>query len=135
MRFAAGGVALLALAGGATGAPAAGGDSADTWDVTDPGVPREDIRFEATEGTWISVDVSPAGDLLVFDLLGDIYMRQQRLDEARREFEEVVKRNPDSVPARTMIGMILFVQQKNDESKKVYEQILTQLGMAKAPKK
>ncbi len=38
--------------------------------------PRADARkitFEATEGTWMSVDVSPDGQTIVFDLLGDIY--------------------------------------------------------------
>jgi Tol biopolymer transport system component/imidazolonepropionase-like amidohydrolase len=38
--------------------------------------PRSDARkiaFEAREATWSSVDVSPDGKTLVFDLLGDIY--------------------------------------------------------------
>ncbi|MCC7131007.1 MAG: PD40 domain-containing protein, partial [Gemmatimonadales bacterium] len=30
--------------------------------------------FETTEGTWLSVDVSPDGGTLVFDLLGDLYL-------------------------------------------------------------
>jgi imidazolonepropionase-like amidohydrolase/Tol biopolymer transport system component len=71
MRVTGGGWTALALAC-AVGAPAAA-VSGEKWDVTDPGVPREEVRFEATEGTWISVDVSPGGGLLAFDLLGDIY--------------------------------------------------------------
>jgi len=38
--------------------------------------PRPDARqiaFEASEGTWMSVDLSPDGQTIVFDLLGDIY--------------------------------------------------------------
>ncbi|MHB1326927.1 MAG: amidohydrolase family protein [Gemmatimonadales bacterium] len=31
------------------------------------------LRFTTDEGTWISVDVSPDGRTLVFDLLGDLY--------------------------------------------------------------
>ncbi|HWX24245.1 MAG TPA: hypothetical protein VN083_04350, partial [Vicinamibacteria bacterium] len=38
--------------------------------------PRPDarkIQFDAHEGTWMSVDISPEGTELIFDLLGDIY--------------------------------------------------------------
>jgi Tol biopolymer transport system component/imidazolonepropionase-like amidohydrolase len=31
------------------------------------------IAFTATEGTWMSVDLSPDGSTIVFDLLGDLY--------------------------------------------------------------
>ncbi len=33
----------------------------------------EVLEFEVDEGTWMSLDVSPDGKTLVFDLLGDIY--------------------------------------------------------------
>ncbi|MEW5795293.1 MAG: amidohydrolase family protein [Candidatus Zixiibacteriota bacterium] len=49
-------------------------DSAKTkWDVSVPHVPSDTIEFEANEGTWITVDVSPDGREIVFDILGDIY--------------------------------------------------------------
>jgi Tol biopolymer transport system component len=32
------------------------------------------IHFTATEGSWLSVDVSPDGRSVVFDLLGDLYL-------------------------------------------------------------
>lgn len=32
-----------------------------------------ELEFEATEGTWISLDVAPSGRTLVFELLGDLY--------------------------------------------------------------
>src|SRR5690242_11977187 len=31
------------------------------------------IKFETTEGTWMDVDVSPDGQTIVFNILGDIY--------------------------------------------------------------
>ena len=43
------------------------------WNVQEPFGPTTDVEFEATEGTWMNVDVSPDGRRLVFDLLGDIY--------------------------------------------------------------
>jgi Tol biopolymer transport system component len=66
-----GGVRLFALVAAlplcASGAEAA-------WDVTDTGQPFVDATFTLTEGTWMSVDVSPDGTTLAFDLLGDIYV-------------------------------------------------------------
>jgi Tol biopolymer transport system component/imidazolonepropionase-like amidohydrolase len=35
--------------------------------------PGRTFRYEATQGTWISLDVSPDGSTIVFDLLGDLY--------------------------------------------------------------
>jgi len=35
--------------------------------------PERTFSLDTDEGTWISVDVSPDGDTVVFDLLGDLY--------------------------------------------------------------
>ncbi|MCH7565140.1 MAG: PD40 domain-containing protein [Gemmatimonadetes bacterium] len=35
--------------------------------------PGRKLAFTASEGTWMSLDVSPDGSTLVFDLLGDLY--------------------------------------------------------------
>ena len=35
--------------------------------------PTREVRFTTSEGSWMSVDVSPDGATLVFDLLGDLY--------------------------------------------------------------
>lgn len=44
------------------------------WDVDNPpDTPTYDAGIDVTEGTWISLDVSPDGSEVVFDLLGDLY--------------------------------------------------------------
>ncbi|WP_035483823.1 amidohydrolase family protein [Algoriphagus marincola] len=35
--------------------------------------PEREIKFNTQEGTWMSVDVSPDGRTIAFDLMGDIY--------------------------------------------------------------
>ena len=61
--------ALSAVAQGPGGAGGPGGG-------TQKPLPLEAARkaeFTATKGTWISLDVSPDGKTIVFDLLGDLY--------------------------------------------------------------
>jgi len=38
-----------------------------------PLIPTRPLKFTTDEGTWLSLDVSPDGRTIVFDLLGDIY--------------------------------------------------------------
>ncbi|MFC3416185.1 amidohydrolase family protein [Algoriphagus hitonicola] len=35
--------------------------------------PEREVKFTTTEGTWMSLDVSPDGKTIAFDLMGDIY--------------------------------------------------------------
>jgi tricorn protease-like protein len=44
------------------------------WDVSADLGPVTKLAFDTTEGTWMNVDVSPDGQQIVFDLLGDIYV-------------------------------------------------------------
>ena len=49
-------------------------DSEDKWDVNNiPGEART-ISIDTRTGTWMSLDVSPDGSTIAFDLLGDIYV-------------------------------------------------------------
>jgi imidazolonepropionase-like amidohydrolase/Tol biopolymer transport system component len=45
----------------------------EKWDVMNPPGEKTEIDINVTEGTWMSLDVSPDGKTIAFDLLGDIY--------------------------------------------------------------
>ena len=58
-----------------TAIPAQAAKQADSkWDVSAPGdgIVRQ-VPIRTDEGTWMDVDVSPDGAMLVFSLLGDVY--------------------------------------------------------------
>ena len=63
---------LLVAAIAAVVLPAAA-SATDDWDVMEPRGETRQIEFETSEGTWMSVDLSPDGQWIVFDLLGHIY--------------------------------------------------------------
>ena len=48
-------------------------DKKKKWDVTAVHGPTDSVKFTTTEGTWMNLDVSPDGNEIVFDLLGDIF--------------------------------------------------------------
>ena len=45
----------------------------EKWNVSAPPLELDEFPIDTREGTWMSVDVSPDGTEIVFDLLGDIY--------------------------------------------------------------
>jgi Tol biopolymer transport system component/imidazolonepropionase-like amidohydrolase len=45
--------------------------------------PERQLTFETSSGTWMSLDIAPDGQTLVFDLLGDIYALDAAGGEAR----------------------------------------------------
>ncbi len=47
---------------------------APKWDVSaPPGMKVREVPIQVEEGTWMNLDVSPDGQTVAFDLLGDIY--------------------------------------------------------------
>lgn len=56
--------------------PAAGSGKQNekpAWEVNNPPGPRSTARIDTRTGTWMNLDVSPEGNGIVFELLGDIY--------------------------------------------------------------
>ena len=52
------------------------GDEQPAWDVDAPAFSAESktVPINVRSGTWMNLDVSPSGDQIVFDLLGDLYL-------------------------------------------------------------
>ncbi len=48
-------------------------DKKPEWDVANPPGQLKEVSFNTNEGTWMSLDVSPDGQTIVFDMMGDIY--------------------------------------------------------------
>ncbi|TVP73875.1 MAG: amidohydrolase [Gemmatimonadales bacterium] len=63
---------------------AAGPVAAQDWNVNEPPFPTYELEINTEEGTWMSLDVSPDGSEIVFDLLGDIYVIPFEGGEARQ---------------------------------------------------
>ncbi len=69
------------------------------------------IEFTTDEGTWMSLDVSPDGKSIIFDLLGDLYTVPVSGGTARRimgglSFESQPKFSPDG-------GQIIFLSDRS----------------------
>jgi tetratricopeptide (TPR) repeat protein len=76
-----------------------------------------------------AVDVEPRF-LQGYALLAQYYLQQHRLDEAKAEFESIVKRDPAAAVPSTMVGMILETEGKREDAKRWYEATLAKIDNA-----
>jgi tetratricopeptide (TPR) repeat protein len=70
-----------------------------------------------------AIDADP-GDPAGYSQLGSFYARQQRLDEAIRQFEQLAERQPNSVGVQTSLGTLLQMQNRTAEARVRYAQAL-----------
>ena len=68
---------------GGVGTPTAIPADPKKWDVSARHGPGRDVPIDTRSGTWMSLDVSPDGREIAFDLLGDIYVMPIGGGEAR----------------------------------------------------
>ena len=53
--------------------PACAQEAKPEWDTTQTRGKTREIQFDTQEGTWMSLDISPDGKSIIFDLLAHIY--------------------------------------------------------------
>jgi tetratricopeptide (TPR) repeat protein len=70
-----------------------------------------------------ALEVAP-DNLEAYGALGQIYLVEKKLDQARQRFSDLAARQPKPVSAETMVGMILQMQGKNAEAQKQFEKVL-----------
>jgi tetratricopeptide (TPR) repeat protein len=71
-----------------------------------------------------AIDLDPAR-LRAYGLLAQLYVGQNRLPEAGRQYEAMVERNPTSVSHNTMLGIIYDMQNRHAEAEDQYRRTLT----------
>jgi len=79
-----------------------------------------------------AITVDPAS-LQAYGLLGRLYLEQQRLGDARREFEALASRQPRLVAAHTMVGILSEIQQDRVAARAAYERALVVDARAAVP--
>jgi putative PEP-CTERM system TPR-repeat lipoprotein len=65
-----------------------------------------------------------SGNLAAYAGLGGLYLSQKKLDQARTEFEAVAARQPKSIAAWTMVGIILQAQGDAKGARERFERII-----------
>lgn len=48
-------------------------NTTESWDVLSPPFPMKSVTINVEETTWSNLDVTPDGDTIIFDMLGDLY--------------------------------------------------------------
>jgi Tfp pilus assembly protein PilF len=80
--------------------------------------------FQAAEQTLRRViDIAP-GSIEAYRFLGQTLLKQNKLEQARVELENNVKRDPRAIGSRTAIGVIYALTHDEDAAVKQYEAVL-----------
>jgi tetratricopeptide (TPR) repeat protein len=78
---------------------------------------------KAEEVVLRAMEVDPSR-LAAYDILGQIYMAQGRLDDARARFEHLERQERLATASGTVVAMILQAQNRTDEARRRYEAIV-----------
>ncbi|NOT26853.1 MAG: tetratricopeptide repeat protein [Acidobacteria bacterium] len=83
---------------------------------------RDMAKAEGVLRHLIQID---SANMSGYAMLGQVYLAQRKLDEAKAEFDKRAASNPKDAPSRLIVAMILEVQGKVPEAKQKYEEVLT----------
>ena len=88
----AGGILILLSVAGTFGQSEE--EAEEKKEETLPLAASDTLSFTVTEGTWMSLDVSPDGQTIVFELLGDLYTLPIGGGEGHPDHRRAVLREP-----------------------------------------
>jgi len=100
------------------------------WNIESAPGPSHEQTIDTVEGTWMSLDVSPDGKRIVFDLLGDLYQMPIKgaNGTGKRGYPKKLTSGPawDMQPRYSPDGKsIAFTSDRNGKSKKAGDNIWT----------
>jgi tetratricopeptide (TPR) repeat protein len=81
--------------------------------------------LKKAEAAWQRAVHTDPSRLQGYGLLAQLYVRQNRLDEAVDSFKEILKRDEKSVPANTMLGMLYDLRGRPAEAEAQYKKTLS----------
>ena len=70
-----------------------------------------------------AIEADP-NSLDAYSHLGQVYLQQKRIDDARREFERRAARETRPIGSLTMVALIYEMQNRTDDARKAFEQVL-----------
>ena len=94
--------------------------SADLWLVAASTYATSGDRPRAEQALKHAIELNPSR-LEPYQLLGELYISEQRLDDAHDQLAAWVAKDPRSVAANTMLGMLLEMQHRPADAEKQYE--------------
>jgi tetratricopeptide (TPR) repeat protein len=59
-----------------------------------------------------------------YNTLGQLYVQQNKLDQARSEYQALAAKQPNNIQAQTMVAMLLHAKGKTAEAKAQYEKVV-----------
>jgi tetratricopeptide (TPR) repeat protein len=100
-----------------------------TNDVTTARLQYQKGNFDAALAALDRADKSSSPSSESLDLRGCVYMEQEKLEDARKAFDDAHRANPRLFLPRLHLGDLLLRQKKFTEARSAYETLLTETNI------